>query len=74
MSQRHFCRTYAKIEKVTEKIHITGLTRAELEELAATFGELMAADKQAISHRARAFAQFRAACFTSPGSLPPSHR
>jgi len=42
--------------------------------LAATFGELMAADKQAISHRARAFAQFRAACFTPPGSLPSSHR
>ncbi len=38
----------------------------------ATFGELSPADKHAVSHRARAFAQFQAACFTPPGSLPPS--
>lgn len=32
----------------------------------ATFGELTPADKHAISHRARAFAQFLAACLTPP--------
>jgi XTP/dITP diphosphohydrolase len=32
----------------------------------ATFGELTPADKHAISHRARAFAQFLAACLTLP--------
>jgi len=32
----------------------------------ATFGELTPADKHAISHRARAFAQFLSACLTPP--------
>jgi XTP/dITP diphosphohydrolase len=40
----------------------------------ATFGELTSADKHAISHRARAFAQFLAACFTPPVPPPPSPR
>jgi len=41
---------------------------------AATFGELTAVEKHASSHRARAFAQFLAACFTplvSPRPSPP---
>jgi XTP/dITP diphosphohydrolase len=41
---------------------------------AATFGELTVADKQTISHRAKAFTQFQAACLTPRGSLPPSRR
>ncbi len=32
---------------------------------AATFGEMDAADKHAVSHRARAFAQMLAACFAA---------
>ena len=36
---RQFRGIYGKIGLVTEKIHITGLKRAELEELAASFGE-----------------------------------
>jgi XTP/dITP diphosphohydrolase len=41
-----------------------------------TFGELPPADKQAISHRARAFAQFLAACLTAapPAPVPPAPR
>jgi len=39
-----------------------------------TFGELTSADKYVISHRARAFAQFQAACFSPPVSPPPSLR
>ena len=31
-----------------------------------TFGELTSADKYVISHRARAFTQFQAACFVHP--------
>jgi XTP/dITP diphosphohydrolase len=37
---------------------------------ATTFGELEAADKHAISHRARAFAQMLAACFTTTSPRP----
>jgi XTP/dITP diphosphohydrolase len=40
----------------------------------ATFGELTSADKRAISHRARAFAQFLAARFNPPVSRPLSPR
>jgi XTP/dITP diphosphohydrolase len=36
-----------------------------------TFGELEAADKHAISHRARAFAQMLAACLAAPSSPLP---
>ncbi len=36
---KHIARNYAKIATVTEKIHITGLKRSELEELAAESGE-----------------------------------
>jgi len=36
---KHFPQNYGKIEIVTEKVHITGLSRAGLEELAASFGE-----------------------------------
>ncbi|HEY7581578.1 MAG TPA: non-canonical purine NTP pyrophosphatase [Acetobacteraceae bacterium] len=41
-----------------------------------TFGELPPADKHAISHRARAFAQFLAACLTAapPAPAPPVPR
>ena len=40
----------------------------------ATFGELAPADKHAVSHRARAFAQFLAACLTPSVSSPLSPR
>ncbi len=40
----------------------------------ATFGELTAMDKHSVSHRARAFAQFLAACLTPPVSPPLSPR
>jgi XTP/dITP diphosphohydrolase len=40
----------------------------------ATFGELTSMDKHAVSHRARAFAQFLAACVTLPVSPPLSPR
>jgi XTP/dITP diphosphohydrolase len=41
-----------------------------------TFGELRPADKHTISHRARAFAQFLAACLTAapPAPAPPAPR
>ena len=36
---KHIGSDYAKMYVVTEKVHIAGMNRAELEELAATFGE-----------------------------------
>jgi 23S rRNA (adenine2503-C2)-methyltransferase len=39
MRDAQFCRNYCKIGKVSEKVHITGLSRGGLQELAAGFGE-----------------------------------
>src|SRR5438094_1182803 len=36
---KHIGSDYAKMYVVTEKVHIAGMNRAELEEFAATFGE-----------------------------------
>jgi XTP/dITP diphosphohydrolase len=39
---------------------------------AVTFGEMDAAEKHAVSHRGRAFAQMLVGCFTPPPNAPPA--